>query len=239
MRLHFVAVFVALSACAINVPPMAAQYADTCAQLINVGDLDQAEAACRQSLEYQPKYWIALHNMALIAQQRGDVATAKKRYVEAIRTNSAMKESYNSLALIAQQEGDARTAEQYFRQALVQHPEYSEARRNLGALLLAERKPKEAEKEFRQLVLSAPALVEGHTGLATALAAQERLDEAAQHAQIATELNVADVRAWFLRGQIAEARGLGEEAKDHYDSCLLANEENLECRRALKRLTSD
>lgn len=239
MRIHIVACVVALSGCPIVVPPIAEQYGDACAQFLTAGDLDQAEAACKHSLEYQPKYWNALHNLALIAQQRGDVPTAKKLYIEAVRANSAMKQSYNALGLIAQNENDFRSAEEYFRQALRQHPEYAEARLNLGALLLIQKKPREAEMEFRQLVMTAPELVNGHLGLATAFVAQNELEKGAAEAEVATNLNVADVRAWFLRGQIAQARGLGEEAKDHYERCLLADDQNLECTRALKRLTSD
>lgn len=228
-----------LSGCAVVVPPIAQQYNDACAQFIAAGALDQAEAACVHAIEYQPKYWDALHNLGLIAQQRGDFATARKRYIEAVRANQAMKQSYNALGLIAQREGDPRAAAEYFRQALAQHPEYVEARGNLGALLLAEKKPKEAELEFRQFVLSAPQVVLGHVGLANALAAQGKLEPAAAEAELATNLDVSDPRAWFLRGQLAEARGLGEEAKDHYERCLLGDEQHLECRRALERLTSD
>lgn len=239
MRLHIVACVVALSGCPIVVPPIAEQYGDACAQLLTAGELDQAEAACRHSLEYQPKYWNALHNLALIEQQRGDLPAAKKHYIEAVRANQAMKQSFNALGLIAQNEGELKTAAGYFREALRQHPEYAEARLNLGALLLIQKKPREAEMEFRQLVMTAPQLVNGHLGLATALVAQHELEKGAAEAEVATNLNVADARAWVLRGQIAEARGLGEEAKDHYERCLLADDQNLECTRALKRLTSD
>lgn len=239
MRLHLVACVVALSGCPIVVPPIAEQYADACAQFIAAGDLDQAEAACKHSLEYQPKYWNALHNLALIEQQRGDLTSAKKHYIEAVRANGAMKQSYNSLGVIAQGEGDLRSAAQYFREALRQHPEYSEARLNLGAVLLQQKKAHEAELEFRQLVLSDPQLVDGHLSLATALVLQNELEKAAVETEIATTLNVGDAAAWLLRGNVAEARGLGEEAKDHYERCLLADDQKIECTRALKRLTSD
>lgn len=229
----------AFTGCPIVVPPIASQYNDACAQFIGAGDLDQAEAACKHAIEYQPKYWDALHNLGVIAQQRGDTATAKQRYIEAVRANQAMKQSFNALGVIAKQEGDARTAAQYFREALRQHPEYAEARLNLGSLLLGERKAKEAEGEFRQLVMVAPQLVNGHLGLAAALLEQGKLEEAAQVAERATELNVADATAWLLRARIAQARGLMDEAKDHLERCLLADESQPECIKALRQLTSD
>lgn len=232
-------VFVVLSGCSIVIPPIAQQYNDACAQFIAGNDLAQADAACDHALEYQPKFWDALHNKGVIAQQRGDTATAKKFFIEAVRANSAMRQSYNSLGIIEQQAGDRKTAAEYFRQALVQHPEYVEARRNLGVLLLLDGKPAEAEGQFRQLVMVAPTLVEAHLGLATSLVAQGKNDEGAKAAERATDLNVGDAAAWFLRGQIDEARGLTEDAKDAYERCLLANDQKLECQQALKRLTSD
>ncbi len=195
-----------LSGCSIVVPPIAQQYSDACAQFIALGDLAQADAACDHSLEYQPKFWDALHNKGVIAQQRGDVATAKKFFIEAVRANPAMRQSYNSLGIIEQQ---------------------------------LDGKPAEAEGQFRQLVMVASTLVEAHLGLATSLVAQGKFAEAARSAERATDLNVGDAAAWFLRGQIDEARALREDAKDAYERCLLADEQKLECQQALKRLTSD
>ena len=123
--------------------------------------------------------------------------------------------------------------------ALVVEPAYLEARRNLGAVHLQQKDFAAAVKDFRQLLLVEPNLAEGHLGLAAGLMALEKYDEAAPLLERATMLDVGDDRAWLMRGACAQVRGRRDEARDAFERCLLANEKNLECQRALKALTSD
>lgn len=81
--------------------------------------------------------------------------------------------------------------------------------------------------------------MEGHLGLASGLMALQKYDEAAGVLDRATTLDVNDDRAWLMRGACEQARGRQAEAKDAFERCLLANEKNLECQRALQPPTSD
>lgn len=235
MRFVFVLL---LSGCPIVVPQVSQDYNGVCAQLLMAGQLDEADAACDHALEYQPRYWDALHNKGMIAQARGDKKTAKKFYIEALRANQHMKASLNSVGAIEMEEGDFPAAAGHFRAALVVEPAYLEARRNLGAVHLLQKNFTDAVKDFRQLLLVDPNLVEGHLGLASGLMGQNKFDEACPVLEKATTLNVGDDRAWLMRGACEQARGRHEEAKDAFERCLLANEKNLECRQALQP-TSD
>jgi tetratricopeptide (TPR) repeat protein len=227
---------VVLSGCPIVVPGVAQDYNTVCAQLLVAGQLDQADAACDHALEYQPRYWDALHNKAMIAQARGDKKKAKLLYIEALRANPNMKSSLNSLGAIAMEEGDLKGALNYFHGALVVDPAYLEARRNMGAVHLQQRDFAEAVKDFRQLLLVEPNLVEGHLGLASGLMAQQKFDEGCAVLERATTLDVGDDRAWLMRGACEKERGRLDEAKDALERCLLANEKNLECQQALREL---
>ncbi|MDP1824803.1 MAG: tetratricopeptide repeat protein [Archangium sp.] len=228
-----------LFGCPIVVPQAAQDYNGLCAQFLVANDLAQADAACDHALEYQPKYWDALHNKGMIAQARGDKKKAKQFYIEALRANQHMKSSLNSLGAMSMEEGDLKTAAEQFKAALVIEPAYLEARRNLGAVHLQQKQFADAVKDFRQLLLVDPNLVEGHLGLASGLMGQQQFDEACPVLERATTLNVDDDRAWLMRGACEQARGRQAEAKDAFERCLLANEKNLECQQALKVLTSD
>ncbi|MFZ5440869.1 MAG: tetratricopeptide repeat protein [Myxococcota bacterium] len=230
-------VSVAFFGCPIVVPDVARQYNDLCAQQLAAGQLVEAETSCDHSLEYQPRYWDALHNKGVIAQQRGDRATAKKRFIEALRANEHMRQSQNSLGAIAVEEGRLSDAEAHFRAALVIEPAYLEARRNLGAVHLQQTRCADAEKDFRQLLLVDARLVEGWLGLGAALTCQDKLELAHEAFVGATELDVGSDAAWLRRGENELVRGLRDDAKDSFERCLLANEKNLECRRALEQLT--
>ena len=230
---------VLLFGCPIVVAREAQDYNALCARLLIAHDLDQADAACDHALEYQPKYWDALHNKAMIAQARGDKKKAKQLYIEALRANPNMKSSLNSLGALAMDEGDLKTAVEDFKGALAIDPSYLEARRNMGTVHLQQKDFAAAVKDFRQLLLVNANLVEGHLGLAAGLMAQGKLDEACPVLERATTIDVGDERAWLMRGKCEQARGRHEEAKDAFERCLLANEKNLECQQALKALTSD
>jgi len=78
---------VLFNGCAIVVTQDARNANDACAQFIAMGDLPSADAACDLSLQYQPKYWDALHNKGLIAKFRGDLKAAKPVFTEAVPAN--------------------------------------------------------------------------------------------------------------------------------------------------------
>lgn len=227
-------VLLILCGCPIVVPQISQEYNAVCARLMMAGQLDEADAACDHALEYQPRYWDALHNKGMIAQARGDKKKAKQFYIEALRANQNMKSSLNSLGAMEMEEGQLEAAASHFKAALVVEPSYLEARRNMGAVHLQQKKFADAVKDFRQLLLVEPNLVEGHLGLASGLMAQEKFDEACQVLERATMLNVGDDRAWLMRGACEKARGQTEEAKDAFERCLLANEKNLECQQLLQ-----
>ncbi len=229
-------ILLVLSGCPIVVTQVTQDYNTLCARLIVAGQLDEADAACDHSLEYQPSYWDALHNKGLIAQTRGDKKAAKKFYILALRANPNMMSSLNSMGALALEEGDFQGAITYFRGALRVNPEYLEARRNLGAVHLQQKDFAEAIRQFRLLLQSEPNLVEGHLGLASGQMAQEKFDDAAITLERATTLDVNDDRAWLMRGACEQARGRRAEAQDAFERCLLANEKNLECQQALKAI---
>lgn len=227
---------VLLCGCPVVVPVQSQEANAVCAQHLISGHLDEAAAACDLALEYQPKYWDALHNKGLIAQARGDRAKAKKFFIEALRANNYQASTFNVLGAIALDEGDFKGAEENFRRALAVDPTYREPRRNLGVTHLKQRQWGEAAKDFRQLVMIDPQLVEGHLGLGAALMAEQKYDEAAVSFERATTLDVGDATAWSMRAENELARGRNADAKDAYERCLLADEKKLECQRGLEAL---
>lgn len=239
VRTAWLALALVLTGCPIVVTDVARGYNDQCAQQLAAGALDDAETACLRALEYQPRYWDALHNHGLILQLRGDRAGAKQRFIEALRANPQMAQSRNQLGAIAMEAGDCREAAQQFVEALKLVPEYLEARRNLGVCQLRLAQPEAAEKTFRQLLLSHPDNLQGHVGVGLSLTARQRWAEALPWFEKATQLDVTDTGAWKALGATLEALGRRDEAKDAFERCLLADEKNLECREALGRVTSD
>lgn len=229
-------VLLVLCGCPVVVPQPAREANELCAQLLAQGKLDEADAACDHSLEYQPKYWDALHNKGVIAQTRGDTKLAKKFYIEALRANQHMATSLNNLGGLEMNDGDLKGAIEHFRGALVVNPEYIEARYNLGTAHLQQRDFAAAAKDFRQMLLSNSSVVSAHLGLGSALMGLKEFDEACAVLERATTLDVGDDRAWLMRAACEKEQGRLDLVKESIERCLLANEKNLECQKVLKAI---
>lgn len=222
----------------IRVPDIARQYNDQCAVLLTAGDLDQAEAACAQALEYQPQYWDALHNMGLICEARGDTERAKTFFRKSLRANPDMAQSYNSLGTIAAKERNYTAARDYFMAALRVNPDYAEARANLASACLRSNDLDGAERAYRQLVLSSPNLSEAHAGLGVVMMLKQRPGEAVGWFSKAVQLEARYAAGWKGLGAAYESLGRVDEARDAWETCLDANPDDLECRQALSRSRS-
>jgi tetratricopeptide (TPR) repeat protein len=227
---------VLFNGCAIVVTQDARNANDACAQFIAIGDLPSADAACDLALQYQPRYWDALHNKGLVAKFRGELKTAKQFFIEAVRANPDMRQLYNALGAMAAEAGDTKTAIEFYESALRTDPRYLEARRNVGSIHLRRKDFAAAEKSFRQLILVQHDVVEGWLGLAASFSGQGKLDEAAQALEKATMLNVSDPLPWWMRGENALDRGELEEAHEFFERCLLADAKDLRCQRRLAEL---
>ncbi|MCC6337595.1 MAG: tetratricopeptide repeat protein [Myxococcales bacterium] len=238
MRTTLLTTLFFLSGCLpIRVPDAARAYNDECAVLFSRGDLEQAEVACAHALEYQPKYWDALHNLGLIRQARGDAKEARRLFREALRANPDMAQSYNSLGLLALEQNDFGSAKDWLRAALRVNPDYAEARANLGLACLKAGELDGAEQAYRHLTLSAPWLSEPYLRLGVIMLAKGRTPDAIKWLSRAVELEADYGPAWQALGVAYETEGRVEEARAAYESCVDSKQPAPECREGVERLT--
>jgi protein O-GlcNAc transferase len=228
--------FVVVTACGIRVPPIASQFSDQCAQLYAAHDLDQAEAACNHALEYQPRYWDALHNKGLIQLARGHSAQAKALFIQAVRANPDMAAAYSLLGLLALDERDFATARDHFRAALHVNPEFAEARHNLGIACLRADDLDCAEQAFRQLTLTAPMLSEPYAQLGNVMLLRQRPADAVTWFEKAITLEQGYADAWKGLGAAFSALGNTEQAREAFTNCLEAKPDEPECTTLLQRI---
>lgn len=228
--------FLSTGCLGIHVPDAARAYNDECAVLFSRGDVEQAEIACAHALEYQPKYWDALHNMGLIRQARGDVKEAKRYFREALRANQNMAQSYNSLGLLALDAKDYDGARDWLRAALRVNPDYAEARANLGLTCLRAGDLDGAEQAYRHLTLSAPWLSEPYVQLGVIMLAKGRTQDAINWLSRSVQLEADYGPAWKALGVAYETEGRAEEARAAYESCVDSKQPDPACREGMERL---
>ncbi|MEY9842381.1 TIR domain-containing protein, partial [Streptacidiphilus sp. EB103A] len=99
-----------------------------CSQLHTWGAWDWEQRLVEETLAWHPDHshprsaW--LHQLGIIAQERGDYTTAERYYrdslaiEEEVGNRAGLAGSYHQLGMIAQERGDYATAERYYRDAL-------------------------------------------------------------------------------------------------------------------------
>jgi tetratricopeptide (TPR) repeat protein len=92
------------------------------------GQYGRASELCRQTLDWIPadtvKVAIYIHELGMLAQNRGDYATAEKCYTEALEIaerlgdQPGLARGYHQLGMLAELRGDYETAEQRYTESL-------------------------------------------------------------------------------------------------------------------------
>lgn len=236
--------FFALSAvvfatgCPNRAPPNdpAIEYNTRCAQALERGALDDAEALCDHSLEFCDYYWDAQTNKGLIRKLRGDREGAKGWFIKALRNFQDQAQAANNLGILYLEENRLAEAEGVLRQALKTNPDYAEARFNFALLKLKQNKPAEAEKAYRQLIISAPNVTDGHLGLARSLVLQKKMNDALPVAEHAVLMEPGRAEAWLVLAVIRIELAHHGEAKEALSRCLDEAPSQPECRQLMREL---
>ncbi|MCA3014257.1 MAG: tetratricopeptide repeat protein [Myxococcaceae bacterium] len=229
---------VSLWACVPRAPPsaIAVEYNTRCAEAIEAGHLDEAEALCDHSLEFCDFYGDAQSNKGLIRKLRNDRAGAKAWFIRALRSNQTQAQAANNLGVLLLEDGRLAEAEGLFRQALSVNPDYAEARGNLAGLHLRQRQFAAAERAYRQLIISAPRVTDGHLGLARALLLQRKTSQALPSLEQAVILEPARAEAWLLLAGAQRELGRHDDAKASVARCLDEAPDTPDCRRLSREL---
>jgi Flp pilus assembly protein TadD len=146
--------------------------------LLREGQLDKAEAVCRDLVSRAPHDAAAVHLLGLIRKQAGDAGQAELLLRKSIGLDSRNAEFRANLAGFLRGQGRLQDAEQEYRAALASSPEFKAARVGLARTLNDLKRHGEAEAQSRILVDSDARDPIAWSSLAMALRDQNRLHEA-------------------------------------------------------------
>ena len=140
-----------------------------------------AEKLYRETIDRNPRCWMAENNLGAALVQRGDIEGGIGHYQKALELNSGCTEARNNLGAAFVRRGQVDEAIRQYREVLRVRPKYPEARNNLGAALLRQERTDEAIEQFQQALQRKPDYTEARNNLGFALAQQGRTDEAIEH----------------------------------------------------------
>jgi Tfp pilus assembly protein PilF len=232
MRRAALLVTVALGGC-FSAPaphPRALEDNQICAQYIGQGDLTKAETYCDHGLEFSPFYADLWTNKGLIYLKRGQDEKAKEMFIKALRYNQEEAQAYNNLGFIYLKDGAFGKAHDNFQRALKVNPDYTEARYNLALTFMKMGDKVMARKEFRTIIAVNSRLADPHHDLCLLALEDGANEEAADECTKAVQLDPHYDDAWLNLGNAYSEQAKYAEAKEAYQSCIEANENNAQCR---------
>jgi predicted Zn-dependent protease len=147
------------------------------AEILQKGDMLEAEAIFRSILEIDPENGQSRSMLAKIAFSRNDGAAAKRWIDEAIEKDPGVAEYHYLRGFFAARTGKAAEAEPSIRKSLELDPSLPEAWSLLGSLLLDSRRREEALQCFLRAAALEPSNAAIHLNLASAYAALGRTAE--------------------------------------------------------------
>jgi Tfp pilus assembly protein PilF len=104
--------------------------------LLELGRLDEAEAACRKALRLNPKFAAAHSNLGLILTELGAFEEGEEHLRQALALTPDHERSLANLANALVEQGRFADAMDCYRDIVRLHPDSADAKANLGIMLL-------------------------------------------------------------------------------------------------------
>lgn len=181
-------------------PYLASAHSALGAALVNSGKVDDGIAELIRARTLDPRNAMALSNLGLALQRKGDFEAAEARLKEsvALRPVSLIR---HRLALFYQRRGRYAEAAAELREIVRIVPDHASAYVNLGAVLHLMGKDEEAAAAFQRSLEIAPT-ARGYTNLGTLLFYMGRYSESTGAFEKAVEL---DATRYVIWGNLADA----------------------------------
>ncbi len=189
-------------------------------QLHQAGRLRKAESIYHQVLQVQPNHADALHLLGLANHQLGKHEPASTLIKKAISLNSLAAHFHNNLGEVCRAMNRLDEAQDCYEAALTLQPQFPEAHRNLGLVHLAKGNPKRAISYLRVAMERFPDYLGIHFALGVAHQQQHQFDEAIASYDRGLEINMADPTLLCAKGTALKAKGMLEEAIQHYQKSI-------------------
>ncbi len=176
------------------------------------GRLDQAQAAYREILQTNPHDAEVLHQLGIIAHQKGDDLSAIELIEQAIVEYPVNGNAYNDLGGLFNIQGKLEVAISCMQHALNLDSSNVHTRYNLGCTLQKQGNLNDAEFHYRQALLIKPGAVDILCNLGSCLQEQGKSEAATNCYRQALALNPNDVNSLNNLGTSFQTNGKLDEA---------------------------
>ena len=140
--------------------------------------LDAAEQAFRHAVKLDPKFALALFNLGLVLNDRGNQRGAVEAYRQALEVDRDFAQAHNNLGIALQRQGALQEAIACGERARTLRPDLAEVHNSLGNAFRAAGRLSEAGQAYRDALLARPDYASAHYNLAVTLNEQGHPGEA-------------------------------------------------------------
>ncbi len=200
-------------------------------ELIQKGQLDEAEYRLRDRLNDAPSDPDALNMYGVVLSRKGDALGARSHFKRAIEANPDEPTYLVNYGLLLAQQGDSLRATEFLERAAALDPNWSRGHAQLGELALASGQIDSAEQRFRTALRADPGDAQAMVGLAQVMLVHGNADQALTLAQGAVEKLPIDARAQAVLGMVLLAKGHHAFARQALENALRLEPANLRVRK--------
>jgi tetratricopeptide (TPR) repeat protein len=178
------------------------------------------DALWRDTLDHNPRSWMAHDNMGRILSNQGKFADAAAHYQTALELHPTDYVAWNNLGLDAFRQNDPDEAIGDFTRSLSIYPDYAYGHYNLGNALAVRTNLDDAISHYQRALELDPDLVAARLTLANALFQRGEPDKAITHYRKVLDQDPELASAHALLGRALAARGKPEDAVVEYKRAL-------------------
>jgi len=191
------------------------------AELLEKGDLDEAQVHFEEVLRSNPGDHEALLNLGVVAAERGQWEEARRHYEETLARGFYESLALRNLGIVAANTGALDEAVSYYERALAIDPDDAATRTNLGAARVALGDLEGGIADHRAALRADPRFLAARFNLASALEQAGRHDEATVHYEEASRLAPDDPDPLYRLGVLALRQSRPAQARAYLERVLV------------------
>ena len=204
-------------------------------ELIQSGQIEQAEPLLRDRLSDTPDDAEALNMYGVVLSRKGDLLGARSYFKRALDAAPEEPSYMVNYGLLLAQQGDSLRAAEFLQRASALDPNWSRGHAQLGELALAAGQIDEAEQRFKTALRADPDDAHAKVGLAQISLVHGQVDQALVLAQEAIAVLPRDARAQSVLGTVFMAKGHHAFARQALDNALEIEPKNRRIQRMAAR----
>ncbi len=192
------------------------------------GHPDDAIRNYDTAISYDPMFWKARYNLALLYLEKNDLKTARSLFLEMKKDFPQKASVLFNLGRIAYGEKSYEEAEALYTEAIaLEGGRYSEAELNLGVVKKARKQYEEADAIFENLIAHDANYSPAWLNKGLVLFRMKRYSDAGNAFESALQHGADPVKVHYNMGRLAFAQKQYDIARNHYEEALRADEHHL------------